>query len=317
KWSLEVERGLWRNSSITLGYAGDSLVHGWVQNGSANAYAPGFAGLPATAPDPAFGTVTIQQQVGKSNYNGGYLNFVDRFGSNVIQINYTYSHALTDEIGTSSPMYIEDPYDPMASYGNANFDVRNDLTANYVYTVPFTRLSFAPQWLAQGWQISGTITAHSGLPYTVWASAENAALAASNYASSPSGPAYGIFANFHGGTIGSCSTPSTPCLSSSQFSSAAGGFGAQALNQFHGPAYIETDFGLMKFTNITESMKFGFGAQAFNLFNHPNFAVPDSNLADPTFGQILNAVGSPSSIYGVLGSDNSPRLVQLKLEFSF
>jgi hypothetical protein len=68
----------------------------------------------------------------------------------------------------------------------------------------------------------------------------------------------------------------------------------------------------MKMTKIGEYVKFGVGAQAYNVFNHPNFAVPDGNLADPTFGQILSAVGSPSSIYGVLGADNSPRLLQIK-----
>jgi hypothetical protein len=66
-----------------------------------------------------------------------------------------------------------------------------------------------------------------------------------------------------------------------------------------------------------ESARFGVGVQAYNVFNHPNFALPDGNLDDPNFGQITAAVGSPSSIYGVLGADNSPRLVQIKAVLEF
>jgi hypothetical protein len=313
KWSLEVERGLWRGAAITAGYVGNRSVHDWVQNGSVNAYAANFAGLPTTAPDPRFGGVTVQEDVGVSNYNGANVSLADHFGSSVAQINYTYSHALTDLIGTSNPRYIEDPSDPKKSYGNADFDVRQGVTANYVWDVPFARyLRALPKAVSEGWQLSETFYIHSGFPYTVYDSATNAVLAGQNYSSSASRPAFGIFANYDGGAAGSCTSPKEPCLTASQFSSASTGFGNQEQNQFHGPKYVESDLGFMKMTKIGEYVKFGVGAQAYNVFNHPNFAVPDGNLADPTFGQILSAVGSPSSIYGVLGADNSPRLLQIK-----
>jgi len=319
KWSVEVQQGLWRNAALTIGYFGNHMIHGWIQDGSVNAYAADFVGLPSTAPDPRFGQVTTAETDAVSNYNGMTLSLADRFASGVLQFNYTYSHALTDAIGTYNPRYIEDPYDPLLSYGNANFDVRHAITADYVWTVPFARLfGNAPAALTNGWQLSETFTIHSGFPFTVFDSATDSALAAQNYGSSLAAPAYGIFANFMGGRVGPCSGPTTPCLAASQFSSAAGGFGKQALNQFRGPMFVETDFGFMKFTNIRESVKFGVGVQAYNLFNHPNFAVPDPNLADPTFGQIISTVGSPSSIFGVgLGGDNSMRLFQLKAELDF
>lgn len=315
KWSLEVQRGLWRNAVATVGYVGNHSIHGWAQNGSANAFAPGFSGLPSTAPDPRFGAVTLMEDVNVSNYHGGTVQFADHFGTSVVQVNYTYSHALTDGIGTYNPRYIEDPYNPKASYGNANFDVRHGFTANYVWMIPFAKYIPGPKFFTDGWQISETIYAHSAFPFTVWDSATDASLAGQNYASALGGPAYGVFANFKGGSVASCSTPKTACLSASQFSSASSGFGNQELNQFRGPKFIDSDFGFMKMTSLPgkENMKFGFGAQAYNVFNHPNFANPDFNLADSTFGQILSALGSPSSIYGVgLGGDNSPRLLQIK-----
>ncbi len=325
KWSLEVERALWRDAVATVGYVGNHEIHGWIQNGSVNAYATGFAGLPATAPDPRFGTVTLMEDEGISSYNGATIQFADHFGSSVVQANYTYSHALTDEIGTGNPRYIEDPYNPKLSYGNANFDVHSGMTADYVWMVPFAKFLHGPgalNSLIDGWQLSETFYVHSGFPFTVYDSATDAALAGQNYSSSAGvpAPAYGIFANFNGGSVPSCSSPKNACLLASQFTSAATGFGNQALNQFRGPMFVESDFGLMKMTNIPlrEGMKFGIGAQAYNIFNHPNFAIPDPDLADSTFGQIISAVGSPSSLFGVgLGGDNSPRLLQIKgvLEF--
>lgn len=315
KWSLEVERGLWKNAVTTVGYVGNHSIHGWTQNGSVNAYASGFAGLPAAAPDPRFGAVTVMQDVATSNYHGATIQFADHFGTSVIQANYTYSHALTDGMGTANPRYIEDPYSAKRSYGNANFDVHSGMTVNYVWTLPFAKYLPGPKMLTDGWQLSETVYAHSGFPFSVYDSATDAALAGQNYASAASGPAYGVFANFNGGRLSSCSSPKSPCLLATQFSSASNGFGNQELNQFRGPMFVSSDLGFMKMTALPfhEGMKFGFGAQAYNVFNHPNFAVPDFNLADSTFGQIISAVGSPSSIFGVgLGGDNSPRLLQIK-----
>jgi hypothetical protein len=329
KWSLELQRALWHNAAITTGYVGNSTEHGWVQNGSANAYDPGFAGLPAAAPDPRFGSVTIMEDIARSSYNGFLFSFVDHLGTSIVQFNYSYAHALTDGVGTYNPRYVDNPTDPGAAHGNANFDVRQSITANYVWNIPFARfLSVVPKVITDGWQLSETFYIHTGFPFSVYDSYTNASLAGNNFASSAGGPAYGILATFNGGPVAKCSGPKNPCLTASQFvadyPTPATGFGNQELNQFRGPHYFESDLGLMKMTRFptgnmhwAEGAKLGIGVQAYNVFNHPNFAVPDGNLDDPTFGTITSAVGSPSSIYGVLGADNSPRLVQIKAQLEF
>jgi hypothetical protein len=54
------------------------------------------------------------------------------------------------------------------------------------------------------------------------------------------------------------------------------------------------------------------------VLNHPNFDQPINNVADPQFGQILNTVSPPTSIYGsFLGADASPRLIQLRASITF
>ena len=45
------------------------------------------------------------------------------------------------------------------------------------------------------------------------------------------------------------------------------------------------------------------GARFFNLFNHPNFDFPVMNIDNPQFGSIIQTAGSPTSIYGGIGSE--------------
>lgn len=76
----------------------------------------------------------------------------------------------------------------------------------------------------------------------------------------------------------------------------------------------------MKKTKIPhwERGELGIGFQFYNVFNHPNFDQPHNNLASSLFGRIDTTVGSPTSILGsFLGGDASPRLIQLKAQFSF
>jgi hypothetical protein len=76
----------------------------------------------------------------------------------------------------------------------------------------------------------------------------------------------------------------------------------------------------MKFIHIPkwEQAKLGIGAQFYNVFNHANFDMPVSNIASSAFGQVIRTVSGPTTPFGsVLGADASPRLIQLKAQFTF
>jgi len=99
-------------------------------------------------------------------------------------------------------------------------------------------------------------------------------------------------------------------------------FGQQDRNQTIAPSYTDFDFAALKSFAIPRwnSAKLVVGAQFFNLFNHPNFAAPsgDINPANPFAGLITATVNTPTSVLGSgLGGDASPRLIQLKGEFTF
>jgi hypothetical protein len=62
----------------------------------------------------------------------------------------------------------------------------------------------------------------------------------------------------------------------------------------------------------------GLGVQFFNFFNHPNFGLPDNNVSDPLFGQILYMEQPATTILGAgRGGDASARMIQLKAQLQF
>jgi hypothetical protein len=210
------------------------------------------------------------------------------------------------------------------NYGNADYDTRHYVSLNYVYELPK-----GPTIFLKGWQLSGTLFARSGLPYTVVNSAALSTLQGYGYGVQ-TGSA--VYANYSGpAKTPVCNSPhsvaSEACLSTSYFPDYANPAGQltegtqnQTRNQFYGPHYFDTDMTLMKYTTIPhwETAKLGIGAQFFNLFNHPNFDPPVNDINNGSFGNVLNTVNTPTSILGsFLGGDASPRLIQLTVKFNF
>jgi hypothetical protein len=339
KWSLEVEKQFGANTAVTIGYVGNHGMHESALYNSVNAFAPlsafpnGFAGLPNRAPDPRFNIVTGVYNNGISDYNGMTVSVVHRYSSGQLGINYTYSHAL-DEISNggfstfsstgfgatnNSIQFPQFPFNLRANYASADYDVRHQLNANYVWELPLKKLTFGhgPEAALKGWQVSGTVFVRSGLPFTPVDLGTSGALGPSGYGGTVfSTPTTGV-------TNQKCTgaTSAGPsCISSTAFSASGTGFGTIGRNTLRGPNYFDSDFSIMKFIHIPkwEQAKLGIGAQFYNVFNHANFDMPVSNIASSAFGQVIRTVSGPTTPFGsVLGADASPRLIQLKAQFTF
>jgi hypothetical protein len=370
RWSLEWQQAFGVSTSVSIGYFGHYGIHELAQNPSANAYGFGLlpAGLCSSPPvppcaDPRFGQVTEFNTNAVSNYNSAVASFRHQFirwGKGLFQANYTYSRAF-DEVSnggvnsftSAGLLNPQDPNNLRGAYGPAEYDVRHSLNASYVWEVPLKAALWGhgSDYLVRGWQVSGTIFARSGFPYSVFDLAKSGALASNNYfgllyavLAGPlgSGPACGEgaaiplaphpcqppqvladgkpnpFARFlqasceTGFDIGNLPSPSGPC------SGPHVAF-AQGRNHFRGPRYFNTDFAIMKNTKIPrrENVVLGIGFQFFNFFNHPNFGLPDNALENQTFGQVLGLEQSPTGILGAMGNDVAPRMIQLKARVQF
>jgi hypothetical protein len=104
------------------------------------------------------------------------------------------------------------------------------------------------------------------------------------------------------------------------FADPVSNWGQQRRNQFRGPGYFDSDFAVEKAFGLPkwEAAQFSIGARFFNLFNHPDFYYPVMNIDNPQFGQIIQTISTPTSIYGVgLGANASPRLIQLQAKLVF
>jgi hypothetical protein len=324
EWSMQVQKQFGRNTAVTVGYVGNRGYHEPDQENSANAF--GFANLPSTAPLPSFAQVNLIASQAHSSYNGGTLTVNHREKYINATLNYTYSHALDDisnggflPFNPGNSFTPEDPYNLRYNYGNADYDVRHNLTGDYVITLPYWHRS---RMLTDLWQLSGTVFYHTGFPYSVTDGNTSTALNSQNY--------YGtLFADQVAAPAShNCSTSAvlnfatgtgSPCLASSDFATATG-FGQGRRNSFFGPHYVDTDFTVQKGFELPhhEGTRLNVGAQFFNVLNHPNFAQPISDISSPLFGLIDGTVSTPTSIFGNgLGGDASPRIIQLKGTFQF
>ena len=340
KWSLEVEKQIGSNTALTVGYVGNHGLHETAQYNSVNAFAPltafpgGFAGLPTTAPDPRFNKVTGLYDNGISDYHGVTVSLVHRYSSGQFSINYTYSHAL-DEISNggfstfastgfgatnNSIQFPQFPFNLRANYGNADYDVRHQLNANYVWQLPLKKLTFGhgPDSVLKGWQVSGTAFVRSGLPFTAVDLGTSSALNGFGYGGTVF--ATPLVTNTNQKCTGITSSGPT-CIGPGLYTTSGTGFGTLGRNTLRGPDYFNADFSIMKYIQVPkwEKAKFGIGAQFYNVFNHPNYDIPIANVANTgSFGQIIRTVSGPTSPFGsVLGADASPRLIQLKAQFTF
>jgi hypothetical protein len=372
KWSLELQQSFGAATSMSIGYFGNHGFHELIQNESANAF--GFGTLPpgeCTSPpvppcaDPRFSEVTQLTTAGVSNYNGMVVSFQHRFtgrSQGIFQANYTYGHAI-DEVSngglfrftSGSSVVPQDPNNFRGSYGSAEYDVRHSFNANYVWEVPVKAAlrGHGPDYLVKGWQISGSIFARTGFPYTVFDNAKSFNLQTNNFFgpiySVPVGPlgpgvscgkgaaiplaphpcqppqvlADGITPNPNalfvqagcetGFNKGTLPAPSGPCDGPAVSI-------AQGRNRFRGPSYFDADFAIMKNTKIPgwEKGELGIGFRFFNVFNHPNFGLPFNSSSDAGFSQVFYMASPPTGILGAnLGGDASPRIIQLKVQLQF
>jgi hypothetical protein len=343
KWSLEIQKGFGPNNSINIGYYGNHGIHIPVFDPSVNAF--GFGSLPAAPATTQFGEVQAVLSGGISNYNGLVASYLHRFsgwaGSGVFHLNYTYSHAFDDisnggfaTFTSRSLLFPQNPFNLGSMYGPADYDVRHQVNGNYVWELPIRKALMGHGWapLVDGWQVSGAIFYHTGLPFTVTDGAESVGLNGKNYFAS-------IIPNIINAVPTNCSsetiagaTAKTTCFgpaltAPTNFGNGAGGatsetgFGVQGLrNKFRGPGYFDTDFSFMKNTKIPgwERGSLGIGLQFFNVLNHPNFSLPIADISNGQFGTIQSAVSPPTSILGsFLGGDASPRLIQVKASLTF
>ncbi len=329
EWNLNIQRELFKNTLLTVGYVGSRGVHllafhdfnpptPTVTNGvmSFAAYNPAI-GIYVQNPrlDPDFGSLDMTDPTSSSNYNALEVSVEHKLSANfVMQFSYTWSHCL-DYAYTyaglgfnNSSSAVTNPYDYNSDYGNCSFDLRQNINASVVYMLPF----HGSRWV-EGWQINGIQTWHTGVPFAL-SEGDQADLGNSFDSERPNEIAgCNVYAN---------QSPNQWYNTACFYPSVYGTMGDEGRNNLVGPGMVETDIGIVKNTRINERFTLEFRGEVFNIFNHPNFAVP--NLAAfnagayPTYQATLSSTaGQITSLVGSGGINSVARQTQFSLKLIF
>jgi hypothetical protein len=310
-------------------------------------YYQGFTGfLPNNIGIPSqFGSNTYLTNQGSSNYHGLLLTLDKNVSQGLrFEFNYTWSHSIDNTSLASNGNslfsdtgFICDILHPRACRGDSDFDVRQEITSNFVYALPFGRgkafLGSAPRLVDEaigGWSLSGLPSYRTGLAVTAYSDAFLASFDNDD-------PAI-----FTGNKADLKTKINVDHNSNTVYAFAGGAAGsAKVLSEFRGPIGIEYgqrnlvrgpgafffDAGLGKtFPIVREKVNLQFRADAFNIFNHPNFGPPaggTSPAASPdldivsgasNFGQIVATNAAPSSLAVTV---DGARVAQFSLRLEF
>ena len=178
QWSFGVEHQVGNELNLRAQYVGTRAVNQPYQtqvNGYQTVCQGCFAPFPYGQPrDPRFGPVTQLSTGANSHYNGLQLTADKRLGHGFqVQANYTWSRCMdTVSNGGFLPFAAGAILSPLPGelgrqYGPCDYDVRQNLTAQYVYQLPGKFRNRVLARALNGWQLSGTAFWHSGMPFSV------------------------------------------------------------------------------------------------------------------------------------------------------
>jgi outer membrane receptor protein involved in Fe transport len=314
-WSLALQREVAKNTVASVEYSGsrgfqlysledpNRLGSGVIYGGD-NPEVDGAWSL--LSPYYAVGSFRRENK-GFSYYNGLTLKLQsdNLFNTGLMLLaNYTYSHAIDNLSSTFSDSYLNyntgllDPNNPTLDKGSADFDVRHRIVVSGVWDVPFFKASSNGilKNVLGNWTLTPTITARTGLPYTLFdctngyyycarvdvsgpvsisGNAGNTVAGVNqyNYLNYPGLP--GDYANPITGLseIGNCTYPGEGAIHVCPFPTNMLGRNTERM-----PGMWNVDMGIAKHIPIREGMKMDFSVNMFNMFNHPNLYVDNGTI---------------------------------------
>jgi hypothetical protein len=305
----------------------------------------GGLGTPVPYWDPQFSSLFAWSSLGTSGYNAGQLMLRHPMSHGLqIDFSYTYSKSLdlgsdterTNSQGTTSTTtavaqgsstllsYIANPWNPGLNRAPSDFDLRHEITADWVYELPFGKgksfVGGAGTWLDAvigGWQLSGLTRWTSGFPFSAIDSrgfTQNFLFESNMVQTGPvSSGVYMIggapyaFPNPSAVVAGVQITPDVPATLTPMRFAYPGEAGSR--NNFRGPGYFGIDTGLAKTWKVRESMNLKFAWEVFNVTNAVRFDTNTNTSLDN---------GSDDGSFGLYRLTLSvPRVQQFSLRFGF
>lgn len=306
-YNLNVQRQLWFDTVVTLGYAGSRGIH-LLRNADVNTGVPvqqadGTWFFPNNAPrrNPRFGVIELKTSDGNSWYNALLFEVRKRFTKGVdFQSSYTFSRNIDT---TQASTFFSDatngtvsalPELPGMNYnkGLADFHAAHNWVFNFTWELPFAKgLQGGTGKVLGGWNLIGIGQMRSGNPLTVFLQANRSQSKWSPSASplvGPDRPSLAAGYTYKSAVIGSPNEYFDPKAFVLQPSGTLGNTGR---NAFIGPNLRTFDLALVKNTRFKERFNAQFRIESFNLFNRANFSIPGLQV----FAGTPAAINAPST----------------------
>jgi hypothetical protein len=325
-WNFFIQREIDKSTTIEAGYVGTHAVHqtfGVNINGSA----PGTNTTTARLLAPYLVTdLNSYQPFGNMTYNALQARMTKHIGTSVIGASYTFSKAIDNFNGTGSgtqgdngdgSLFRAYPTAFALNKQLAGFDRTHTFVLYHVYNFPFGKghkyLNHGVvAQIVGGFQIGGTLTRYSGLPFTVGSS-----VATNGAGQSQSATQINQVVQILGGH-----DANSPYFDGTAFTNpATGTLGTTGRNILRGPGLFNMDENVSRTFSFKDGrIRFQLVGEAFNLTNTPSFNTPGSsgttNFAVPT----PNPDGSIKSYGGysvITGTLSNARQLQVSAYLRF
>ena len=369
QFNLAVEYGVTNSTAATISYVGSLGRHLQTfpnPNGQVALAPNGFSGYVNTSGDkvnplqpfPHFGGFSFTAYDANSSYNALQAKLERRAVKGLSYLaTYTWAHSLDDAptpLGSNS-----DPgYRSLnilglgADYSNSPFDVRQRLTLNGNYELPFGRgrsylnNSTLADYIIGGWSTSLVFRAQTGEPITIGTNNISSPTGSSNYnairignpsqgGGSPNSTNPGItcparvrtvqnwynpcaFANPKASDITYTATKYADSKSGTDFvpntvsGAAAFQYVGSPRGQIYGPGYERIDMSLFKAFHTFREQNLTFRTDVFNLLNTPGYGDPTSSARN-----ISSSGGQITTLRTFQNLTPDSRFFQFSLKYTY
>jgi hypothetical protein len=323
-WNASVERQLPLNTIADVSYVGRRALH---QQYAANINQlqagtltnPANAGVSANAlrPYQGYGAINYVAQGDGAFYQGLQVDVNRRFVHGLgVGVAYTLAHAT--DCDSYQKTLIPNTYDPKSYCGTSDYDVKQVLVINSVYTIPFRSSYRALREALGGWQLTQVYQLQSGPPQSVTTGNDVAGVGPGsgpqflNVTPGANLKASGKFSNGSDGKL--WFNTKNPDGSLIFTLPTAGTFTTEHVrNIIRAPGQSYFNASIQKHFTIYREQLLSFRVDAFNFPNHPNWNAPDTNYS----GENLTTNSYSNSTFGTVTQKNGQRSLQGSLRYSF
>jgi hypothetical protein len=285
-WNINVQRTLPLGIVLNFGYNGSKGTRLDIVDAPGRSATASLSGV----------LYDYEDSVAFSNYNALTVSARKRLQKGIsLGATYTYSHSIDNASsiggnGGTGVSVAQNWQNLLAEESNSSFDVRNNLTGNFLYELPFGPDA---RWLNRGWvakaaegvSLSGTFTLASGESLTPHYEAAVADVARGSTGSLRPDRVPGV--SLTAGSGGSLEN----WFNKNAFVAPAGTYGTASRYSIPGPGTITINTSLSKTVRFSETRTFEMRATASNPFNTVQYSGVDTSLGSGTYGQVTSAAG--------------------------